>query len=34
MTENMDKMREITQNSQQNLANSIKQIKTVCSNYF
>lgn len=34
MTENMDKMREITQNSQQNLLNSIRQIKTVCSNYF
>lgn len=34
MTENVEKMLNVTQNSAQNLASSLKQIKTVCSNYF
>ena len=34
MTTNVEKMREITANSATNLTSSLKQIKTVCSNYF
>lgn len=34
MTDNVDKMLNLTQNSAQNLTSSLKQIKTVCSNYF
>ena len=34
MTSNVEKMREVTANSASNLTSSLKQIKTVCSNYF